>query len=270
MDEITSLQNQRVKDAAKLRERRERRKQGRILIDGAREIRLALEGRVELLEMFFCESLCHSSDCLRLLEQLATLPIQQSRVAAAVFEKLAFGDRAEGVLAVAKTPQRQLSDLALPRSPLVAVLERTEKPGNIGAVLRSADAAGVSALIVADPRTDLFNPNTIRASLGTIFTVQVCCAPASEVRDWLVEQRLGIFAARVDAKTLYTDADFNQPAAIVLGSEAEGLSSIWSGPNVTPLRLPMRGRSDSLNISATAAVLFYEALRQRQSGRHAP
>jgi TrmH family RNA methyltransferase len=265
MDEITSLQNQRVKDAAKLRERRERRKQGRILIDGAREIRLAIEGRVELSEVFVCESLCHSSDCLRLLEQLATLPIQQSRVAAAVFEKLAFGDRAEGVLAVAKTPQRQLSDLVLPRSPLVAVLEGTEKPGNIGAVLRSADAAGVSALIVADPRTDLFNPNTIRASLGTIFTVPVCCAPASEVRDWLVEHRLGIFAARVDAKTLYTDADFKRPAAIVLGSEAEGLSSIWSGPNVTPLRLPMRGRSDSLNVSATAAVLFYEALRQRQT-----
>ena len=224
-----------------------------------------IEGQVELLEVFVCESLCHSSDCLRLRELLATLPIRQSRVAAAVFEKLAFGDRAEGVLAVAKMPERALADLALPANPLVAVLEGTEKPGNIGAVLRSADAAGVSALIVADAQTDLFNPNTIRASLGAVFTVPVCCAAAAEVRDWLVEQRLGIFAARVDAKTLYTDADFNQPAAIVLGSEAEGLSSIWSGPNITSIRLPMRGRSDSLNVSATAAVLFYEALRQRQT-----
>ncbi len=264
MDEITSLQNQRVKDAAKLRDRRERRKQGRMLIDGAREIRRAIEGRVELLELFVCESLCHSRDCTQLLEQLATLPVRQSQVAPSVFEKLAFGDRAEGVLGIAKMPVRKLTDLALAAKPLVAVLEGTEKPGNIGAVVRSAEAAGVSALIAADPRTDLFNPNTIRASLGAIFTVPVCCAAAADVRDWLVGQRIGIFAARVDAKTLYTEADFKQRAAIVLGSEAEGLSSIWSGPNVTPIRLPMRGRSDSLNVSATAAVLFYEALRQRQ------
>jgi TrmH family RNA methyltransferase len=270
MDEITSLQNQRVKDAAKLRDRRERRKQGRILIDGAREIRLAIDARVELLEVFVCEAICQSGDCLRLLEQLATLPVRQSRVASAVFEKLAFGDRAEGVLAVAKAPERSLSDLALPTNPLVAVLEGTEKPGNIGAVLRSADAAGVSALVVADLRTDLFNPNTIRASLGAIFTVPICCAPVSEVRDWLTAQRINVFAARVDAEALYTEMDFKKRAAIVLGSEATGLSSIWSGPGVTPIRLPMRGRTDSLNVSATAAVLFYEALRQRQCTHHAP
>jgi TrmH family RNA methyltransferase len=270
MDEITSLQNQRVKDAAKLRDRRERRKQGRILIDGAREIRLAIDAHVELIEVFVCEALCHSSDCRRLIEQLATLPIRQSRVASAVFEKLAFGDRAEGVLAVAKALERAMADLALPASPLVAVLEGAEKPGNIGAVLRSADAAGVSALVVADPRTDLFNPNTIRASLGAIFTVPGCCAAAADVRDWLVRQRISIFAVRVDAETLYTDADFTQPTAIVLGSEAEGLSTIWKGPNIAPIRLPMSGRTDSLNVSATAAVLFYEALRQRHCTHHAP
>jgi TrmH family RNA methyltransferase len=268
MDEITSLQNQRVKDAAKLRDRRERRKQGRILIDGAREIRLAIEGSIELLEVFVCESLCHSADSLRLLEQLASFPVRQSRVASAVFEKLAFGDRAEGVLAVANTPERTLANLAVPANPLVAVLEGTEKPGNIGAVLRSADAAGVSALVVADPRTDLFNPNTIRASLGAVFTVPVCCAAATEVRDWLVARRINVFAARVDAEKLYTAADFKECAAIVLGSEATGLSSIWSGLNVTQIRLPMHGRTDSLNVSATAAVLFYEALRQRS--HHSP
>jgi TrmH family RNA methyltransferase len=131
-------------------------------------------------------------------------------------------------------------------------------------VLRSADAAGVSALVVADPRTDLFNPNTIRASLGAIFTMPACCAAATEVRDWFLGQRISVFAARVDAKRLYTEADFKQPAAIVLGSEAEGLSAIWTGTGVTPIRLSMRGRTDSLNVSATAAVLFYEALRQRQ------
>ena len=270
MDEITSLQNQRVKDAAKLRDRRERRKQGRMLIDGAREIRLAIEGRVELIEAFVCESLCHSSESQRLLEQLVTLPVRQSRVTPAVFEKLAFGDRAEGVLAIAKTPKRTLNDLALPSTPLVAVLEGTEKPGNIGAVLRSADAAGVSAVIVADPRTDLFNPNTIRTSLGTVFTMPVCTAAAADARDWLLAERINIFAARVEAETLYAAVDFTRPAAIVLGGEAEGLSSTWNGPNVSPVRLPMRGHADSLNVSATAAVLFYEAVRQRQCMHHAP
>jgi TrmH family RNA methyltransferase len=270
MDEITSLQNQRVKDAAKLRDRRERRKQGRMLIDGAREIRLAIEGRVELIEAFVCESLCHSSESQRLLEQLVTLPVRQSRVTPAVFEKLAFGDRAEGVLAIAKTPKRTLNDLALPSTPLVAVLEGTEKPGNIGAVLRSADAAGVSAVIVADPRTDLFNPNTIRTSLGTVFTMPVCTAAAADARDWLLAERINIFAARVEAETLYAAVDFTRPAAIVLGGEAEGLSSTWNGPNVTPVRLPMLGHADSLNVSATAAVLFYEAVRQRQCTPHAP
>ena len=267
MDDIVSLQNQRVKDAVKLREGRERRKQGRFLIDGAREIRRALAGGIELEEVFICESLCHTDDCRELLAQLATLPVRQVRVAPAVFEKLAFGDRAEGVLAVAHTPRHTLDDLArrLPANPLVAVLEGVEKPGNVGAVLRSADAAGVSALIVADGGTDLYNPNAIRASLGTIFTVPVCAAASEAVRDWLLARRLQIFCARVDAKKNYAAADFRSGSAMVLGSESAGASPIWQGPQITPIALPMRGVADSLNVSAAAAVLFYEALRQREA-----
>jgi TrmH family RNA methyltransferase len=267
MDEITSLQNQRVKEAAKLRQRRERRSQRRILIDGAREIGRAIEAGVELVEVFHCESLCRTSDCRSLVERLSMLPVRQSNVTPAVFEKLAFGDRAEGIVAVAKTPERMLNDLTLSADPLVAVLEGVEKPGNIGAVLRSADAAGVSALIVADGGTDLYNPNAIRASLGTIFSIPVCAAPAAAVRDWLVDHEIGIFAARVDAEMPYTAVDFSRPAAIVLGSEADGLSVTWRGSGVTAICLPMRGRVDSLNVSAAAAVLFYEALRQRERGK---
>src|SRR5438270_3184410 len=148
--------------------------------------------------------------------------MRQWRVPPAVFEKLAFGDRAEGVVAVAKTPDRTLNDLKLPTNPLVAVLEGVEKPGNVGAVLRSADAAGVSALIVADGGTDLFNPNAIRASLGAIFSMPVCAAPAADVRDWLVDQSLGIFAARVDAEKVYTSVDFELPTVMMLGGEAAG------------------------------------------------
>jgi TrmH family RNA methyltransferase len=267
MDEIVSLQNQRVKDAAKLRESRERRKQGEFLIDGAREIRRAVVGGVELDEVFICESLCHTDDCRALLAELEHLPVRQVRVAPAVFEKLAFGDRAEGVLAVARTPRYTLDDIAarLPANPLVAVLEGVEKPGNVGAVLRSADAAGVSALVVADGGTDLYNPNAIRASLGTIFSVPVCAAASEATRDWLLAQGLKIFCARVGAKTDYAAADYRRGCAIVLGSESAGASPVWQGPRITPISLPMRGVADSLNVSAAAAVLFYEALRQQSA-----
>jgi TrmH family RNA methyltransferase len=202
-------------------------------------------------------------------------------VAAAVFERLAFGQRAEGVLAVAEMPRPTLATLnwgssatswggsltATPTenmtSSLIAVLEGVEKPGNVGAVLRSADAAGVSAVIVADGRTDLFNPNAIRASLGTIFTMPVCEAASSDVLAWLREKRFQIIVARVDGSTGYTKVDYRRPTAIVLGGEAAGLSPIWSGDDIAAVHLPMRGAADSLNVSVTAAVLFYEALRQR-------
>jgi TrmH family RNA methyltransferase len=261
---ITSLQNARVKDALALRDSRQRRKHGLFLIDGGREIARAVDAGVALEELFVCLALCggDDADCGRLLERIAAMPVRQTEVSSAVFERLAFGQRAEGIVAVARPPLTTLDDLRLPACPLVAVLEGVEKPGNIGAVLRSADAAGVSALIVADGGTDLYNPNTIRASLGTIFTVPVCAASAAAARDWLSRQRIPIFAARVDAAALYTDIDLTGPAAIVLGSEAAGLSPIWTA-GVTAIRLPMHGAADSLNVSAAAAVLFYEALRQR-------
>jgi TrmH family RNA methyltransferase len=284
---ITSLQNPRVKAAVQLRLARERQKQRRIIIDGARELIRALKAGVELVEVFVCEELCTSDECRQLLASLAK-PVAHGNVPSkhpaihtshsalfyvspAVFAKLAFGDRAEGVVAIAKTPSKALASLTLPSNPLVAVLEGVEKPGNVGAVLRSADAAGVSALVIADGGTDLYNPNTIRASLGTIFALPVCATSSAEALAWLRQQGLVIYAASVDAALEYTQADFTQPCAIVLGSEADGLSDRWrpkpgsvgSVSAITPIKLPMLGVADSLNISAAAAVLFYEALRQR-------
>jgi TrmH family RNA methyltransferase len=263
MQHITSRQNARVKEAAKLRERRQRERQGRFLIDGAREIRRAIECGLEIAEAFFCEPLLRNDES----RQAAELLRQASPVTATeteeVFEKLAFGERATGLLAVATTPLKDISQLQLPAAPLIAVLEGVEKPGNVGAVLRSADGAGVNAVIVADPRSDLFNPNTIRASLGTVFDKNVCMATSDATLTFLRGLKIPVFAARPDAELLYTDADYQAGAAIVLGCEAEGLSDKWSGPGVTGVRLPMRGIADSLNVSATAAVLFYEAQRQR-------
>ena len=263
MRAITSLQNPRVKAAVRLRDRRHRERQGRIRIDGARELLRAIRAGVSLVEVFVSRPLCQSGDARQVLAVLSECGAEILEVAEPVFEKLAFGDRIEGVVGVAEMPKPTLSDLTLPQNPLIAVLEGVEKPGNVGAVLRTAEAAGLSALVVADGRTDLYNPNAIRASLGTIFTMPVCTATAQETLDWLRGHELAVYAARVDGSVLYTGVDYRPPVAIVLGSEAEGLTDVWTDAEVTPIRLPMLGAADSLNVSAAAAVLFYEALRQR-------
>jgi TrmH family RNA methyltransferase len=262
-EEITSLHNPRVKRTVRLRESRQRQKQQRILIDGARELLRAVEAGIEIEELFVCPAACHGEQSRTAWERAERNGARVTLVTPPLLEKLAFGQRNEGLVAVAVPPQRTLDQLKLPRLPLVAVLEGVEKPGNVGAVLRSADAAGVSALIVTEGGTDLYNPNAIRASLGTIFTVPVCAASAVETLEWLVQHGLRIHAARVNAQQLYTDVNWRGPTAVVLGSEAHGLSAAWFGDEVTGVRLPMRGAADSLNVSAAAAVLFYEALRQR-------
>jgi TrmH family RNA methyltransferase len=261
------VQNPRIKAAAKLRERRTRDQLGHCLIDGAREIERAWQANVRLLEIFVCEELCHTSAAADLIARLsAAAAANLDQVTPPVFAKLAYGERAEGIIAVAETPRRALGDLKLPPDALVAVVEGCEKPGNLGAIVRSADGAGVAAVIAADPRTDLYNPNAIRASLGTIFALPLCAATSAETLHWLRERNAEIFAARVDGARLYTAANFRPMSAIVLGSEARGLSEVWQGPDITPIQLPMLGCADSLNVAATAAVLFYEAARQRASG----
>jgi RNA methyltransferase, TrmH family len=260
---ITSPHNPRVQRAGRLRDGRQRQKEQRILIDGSREILRAVAAGVALDEVFICREICRSPDSRRLLELLPASRAEVLEVSEPVFARLAFGQRAEGIVAIARTPEHRLEQIVLPANPLVAVLEGVEKPGNIGAVLRSADGAGISALVLADPRTDLYNPNAIRASLGTIFSLPSARATAAEALSWLRHHRLQIVAARVDASVLYTEIDYRLPTAIVFGSEAEGLGSSWSGDEVHAIRLPMLGAADSLNVSAAAAVVFYEAQRQR-------
>jgi TrmH family RNA methyltransferase len=269
---ITSLQNAYIKNAARLRERRGRQKQGRFIIDGARELLRAMDAGVELVEVFIYELFCQSEASREVLTRLQGDAFQDGgpkviAVTESVFGKVAFGERGEGVVGIAIPPKSTLADIAMPDCPLVAVLEGIEKPGNTGAILRSADAAGVSALITTGGGTDLYNPNCIRASLGTVFTMPVCDASPAEVLSWLKDQRIAVYAATVDASVPFTQAKLAEPAAIVLGSEAEGLSQAWDKKHVTPISLPMLGVADSLNVSATAAVLFYEAVRQRGHGR---
>jgi TrmH family RNA methyltransferase len=263
MSLITSRQNPQVKNAVCLRDGHERRQRRRFIIDGLREISRAIESGIQPLQAFVCDELCQSAECPRVWAKVKSEVQEVFQVSQEVFAKLAFGDRLDGIVVVAKTPEHPVSSLQLAANPLVAVLEGIEKPGNVGAILRSADAAGVDAVIIADGRTDLYNPNTIRASLGTVFRPNVCEATSADTIQWLQSQKLAIIAARPDAQTLYTATNLRDGVAIVLGSESAGLTDSWKGADITPVRLPMHGLADSLNVSTTAAVLFYEALRQR-------
>jgi RNA methyltransferase, TrmH family len=264
---IESPSNPRVRAATALRDRRDRDATGRTLVDGAREARRALEAGARVVTAFTCPDLLAGADgdaAVDLAIRRGTEIIELSRRA---FEKLAYGDRADGIVLVVEVPPTDLASLhldGLDHAPLVIVTEDLEKPGNLGAILRSADGAGADALI-AIGGTDLFNPNVIRASVGTIFSVPIATATATDTRAWLGEHRLRIVTARVDADRLHTEADLSGPLAIVLGSEAEGLSDAWRGSDVEAIRLPMLGIADSLNVSVAAAVLLYEARRQRDS-----
>lgn len=262
LPEITSVHNPRVKNVVRLRSGRDRTRQGLILIDGLREIERAHRAGVRIREVFACPT-PGEGDGPQLAQTLTAAGIDVFHVAPAVFAKLAYGQREQGAVAVAEPPQLALDQLTWTGDALVVVLERVEKPGNLGAVVRSADAAGASAVIVADGATDLYNPNAIRASLGTIFTVPVCAAGSPDTLAWLRHCGLRIFTARVDAAVPYTQVSYREPAAIVLGSEAAGLTDLWQGADMTAISLPMRGIADSLNVSTTAAVVLYEALRQR-------
>lgn len=258
---ITSRHNPRLKQAARLRDSRERRRTGHLLIDGARETLRALAAGVEPIEAFYDDT--RPTD--RTAEAVAELDrrgVEIVRIDAEPFAKLAYGDRADGVVLVASAPVRELSELRLPDEPFLVVIEGTEKPGNLGAILRTADGAGVDGVIVADPRVDLFNPNAIRASVGAVFREGIAVATAEATRAWLAERGLPIYATRPEAETRYSDADFARGCAIVLGSEADGLTPEWDAA-ATGLSLPMLGVADSLNVSAAAAVLLYEARRQR-------
>ncbi|MEO8570175.1 MAG: RNA methyltransferase [Chloroflexota bacterium] len=260
---LTSAANPRVKAAAALRDRRARDQTGLTIVDGSREIRRALDAGVEVVEAFSCDPLLAGPDARAALNLLRDRGIAVQPTSEPVFAKLAFGERAEGLVAVVRIPSMALADLVLARDPLVAVIEAVEKPGNLGAVLRSADGAGADAVIAASPRTDLFNPNVIRASAGTIFNVPLGAAPAIDSLDWLRAQGIRIVAARVDAGRLYTEVDLTGPLALVLGAEAEGLTDTWAADDIVAVRLPMRGIADSLNVSVSAAILLYEARRQR-------
>jgi TrmH family RNA methyltransferase len=263
---IESARNPRIRAALELRERRARERAGLTLVDGLREVERALDGGVAVVEAFIDE---HATDVAlgALAARLSAAGALVHPTAGPALERLGFGDRAAGVVAVVRTPSTTLAELALPADPLVVVLEGVEKPGNLGAVLRSADGADADAVLLADPTTDPWNPNAIRASLGTIFGRPVVSASSAKVLAYLRERAIRPVAAIVEASDAYTEADLTGPLALILGSEAAGLGPIWRSDDVERVHLPMHGLADSLNVSTAAAILLYEARRQRGAPR---
>ena len=269
MEKITSLQNGLIKKAQALREARGRRDAGMTIMDGAREIKRAFEAGIILTQVFYVKGQQES-----LLKQLSAKKIEFVEVSDRVMEKLAYGQRHEGIIAVIRTPFLALKDLKLSAQPLVVVLESLEKPGNLGAVLRTCDGAGVEAILVCEPQTDVYNPNVIRSSTGAVFSIPVVCASSWEISSFLKSsssyrtladaRKIRICASTPAAPKLYTQTDFKGAWALVLGSETHGLSDFWLRQADVTVKIPMNGLADSLNVSTSAAIILYEALRQRQ------
>jgi len=269
---VTSAANPRVRAALALRERRGRSETGRLLVDGSREVLRALEAGLAVREAFVADG-ARSPDAVSIVARLAVLGVPQVAVAGSAWSRLAYGERGSEIVAIVDAPPTDLARLetilAARADPLLIVVEDAEKPGNLGAIARSADGAGATALLIAvheGPPADPWNPNAVRASLGTVFSLPIAIAPTSTLRPWLRERAIRVVAARVQAATDYRDADLRGPLAIVVGSEAAGLGQDWFAEEVEGVRLPMLGRADSLNVSAAAAILLYEARRQRDRG----
>ncbi len=261
---ITSHQNPRFKRLLALRQRRKGEKEGLFLIEGAMEVAMAIKGGVEIASFHFSPPLLRK-DGERLLQEVSQAKVPWVELAPPLFQRVSYRDTPDGVLAVARRYKKGLRELSLGKNPLIVVVEALEKPGNLGAILRTGDAGGVNGVVVCDPVVDLFNPNVIRASRGTLFTLQVAVTSSQDALKWLKEQGIGIVVTTPHASAEYTQVNYANPKAIVAGSEHEGLKGIWMEAADHVVRIPMLGKADSLNVATTVAVVLYEALRQRRS-----
>ena len=276
-ERISSLQNPRVKQLVKLRDRRPRDDAGLFLVEGYREIRRALEKRVRLQELYFAPDWFLGENEPALIAQAEAAGAQLFELTKEAFAKIAYRERPDGLLAVAPQWRRVLEDLKVAglgeagpgsptpaaKAPFLLVVEAIEKPGNLGTILRGADAAGCDAVIVCDPVTDIFNPNVVRASTGVLFSVPLVVEGSERVHAWLRSKGIRTVATTPAAEKIYSDVDLRGPLAVVMGSEQYGLSDFWLKNADVPVRIPMAGQADSLNVAMAAIVTLFEAVRQR-------
>jgi TrmH family RNA methyltransferase len=266
-DPINSLTNTRIKNILRLQaSSRDRQIQNLFVIEGYREISRAMISGIEIRELYVCQELDRQGRSEELLE--LDMKIKVFEVGKAAFARIAYREGSDGLIALAVPRNLKLHELNLSSNPLILILESVEKPGNLGAIMRTADAAGIDAVIVCDPLTDIYNPNSIRSGVGSIFTRQVAICTSMEAIQWLTGHKIKIFAAALTEQALvYHQVDFRGPVAIVMGTESTGLSREWLERSDAQVVIPMKGIADSMNVSTSAAVLVFEAVRQREQER---
>lgn len=259
---ISSPHNKTIKQLLRLQEKsRHRRKEGLFIVEGLREIQLALSANYQAEQLFACPEICSPESLVKLTAQFSNL----TEISEQVYKKIAYRSSTEGFLALMHNKSHQLDHLTLSqKQPLILVAEAPEKPGNIGALLRTADAANADAVLIANPRTDLYNPNIIRSSVGCVFTTPVATGSAEEIIQFLHHQHINIYCATLQASVNYTTQDYTKATAIVVGTEADGLEQIWRDNATQNIIIPMQGQIDSMNVSVSAGILIFEAKRQRQ------
>lgn len=256
---ITSLTNPKIKNVIKLRKPKESREQNLILVEGEKEISLAEKAGFQIEEIYYCAGFKRETN-----SNIGVYGGKIYRVSKKVFEKISYRDNPDGFLALVHRKERQLFEVELSSNPLILILEGIEKPGNLGAILRTADAAGVDAVILNDSHIDIYNPNAIRSSIGTIFMKQVVEAGREETIKWLKKNKIATYATSRAGKKDYSKMNYKKPTAFVMGSEHDGLSEAWKKEAGNLIMIPMKGEASSLNLSVSTAVLVYEALSQRR------
>lgn len=262
---ISSLQNPLIKNISTLLEKaRERRKQGLLVAEGLIEVGMALGAGYSVEQLLYNPELTSEKEIAALLKHQPSAAQYLIQVSNPVMEKIAYRANVPNVVALLKSPSPALAHFEVKKKPLILVLETVEKPGNLGAILRTADAAGVDAVLLCDPQTDWYNPNVIRASLGAVFTVPTFSVSAEEALQWLNDHHIRIFATHLEASYPYDECDFREASALVMGTEADGISPFWVQHAQQRVIIPMYGRVDSMNVSVSTAILLFEALRQRK------
>lgn len=262
-EKITSIHNPRIRNLIILLSKsKERKRQNCFIIEGYREICRAVSSGYQLREVYYCQDLDRKKELNKILNVIPEVAL--CMVSLSVFEKIAYRGGSDGFLAIAESRLLELEKLQLGKNPLILILESVEKPGNLGAVLRTADAAGLDAVVICDPLTDIYNPNIIRSSLGCIFTVQVAVSGSDEVMHWMKSINITAYASVLSSCDSYFDKDYRQGTAFIMGTESEGLSDRWLKYTTEHIKIPMYGLADSLNVSVSAGILVYEAIRQRR------
>ena len=260
MKQITSIQNPLIKSLVLLQEKAKARKEsGTFLIEGKREIELATKGNYQLETILFLPELITENE----INKLVKSKVELIEITKEVYQKLAYRDTTEGILAIAKTKTLSLNDIKLPENALILVMESIEKPGNIGAMLRTCDAANIDAVIIANPKTDLYNPNIVRSSVGCLFTNQIATDTTENVIQFLKDKKIAIFSATLQNSNFYHTQDYTTASALVVGTEATGLTQAWRDNATQNIIIPMQGEIDSMNVSVASAILLFEAKRQR-------